>query len=280
MTTQAAEEALLDFRAHHATNIDAFRIEELDIDPDVQRLLDPKWVRDRVPKFRPDGLGIFEISRRDSGMLHVIDGQHRRALCQAVNYNGPVVCQVYSGLTKADEAFLFNILNDRRTPSTVDTFRMEVESGDAVAVELNSLLERYGWTVRTSSSPFSFRAVSALKQVYRGWGSEDVTNIGICETVVSIITGAWDGEPAGMRAEIILGIGLVLIRHGSRARVDKITTGLHELPGGAKALSRSSKAFQEFSKGKLADAVATAIVNMSNADLPRKSDKLLPVWGS
>jgi hypothetical protein len=278
--TAAAEDVLAEFKEHHSTTIELLKIEDLSIDPVVQRMLDPKWVSMRKNKFRPDGLGVFEVSRRASGMIHVIDGQHRRALCQEVSYPGPVTCQVYEGLTTADEAFLFQLLNDRKGVPAIDTFNMRVQSGDPVAVELNDVLQKYDWVVRASTSPFSFRAVSALERIYRGWGVLGTTHLGICEAIVSIVTAAWEGDPKGMKAEIISGIGLVIMRHGPEVKVDKLVTQLRNWVGGPEVLSLQARAFKEASGGRLDDAMATKIVNMLNTQIPRKSKNRLPDWGS
>ena len=187
---------------------------------------------------------------------------------------------VYSGLTTAEEAFLFSLLNDSRKVPLVDTFNMDVQAGDPTSVKLNELLKNEGWTVRASSSPYSFRAVSALKQLYRGWGTVETENLGVCKTVLSIVTAAWGGDPHGMRAQIITAIGLVLMRHGTDVRIDKLVNQMHNWPGGAEALCLQAKALKIASNCRIEDAVADKLINMLNANIPRKSKNLLPKWGT
>lgn len=264
-----------DIRSAHPRQFERHQAADLTVDPAVQRSVDQKWVKDRVDKFRSDTLGVLVCSRRPSNALHIVDGQHRHALCIEVGYEELLDCQVYTGLSLAEEAAMFRVLNDRRKVGVIDLFRVRVVEGDPVAVRLNELLNAHGWTVTPAKSRGSFSAVSALEKIYRGWGPQEATNLGVCESVISCITEAWDRNPHGARGEIVTGLGLLLIRHGQRVDMAKLVTEMAATSGGPLVLCGRAKALREMSGGRIGDAMATNFVNMLNKG--RRTNRL-PSW--
>lgn len=259
--------------------IDSFIADDLSVDPAVQRTIDPNWVNYRKKTFTPNALHVLSVSLRPNGLKHIIDGQHRHALAQAVGYHEPLTCQVYVGLSLSDEAYLFRLLNDRKKVTPLDGFRIRVIEGEEVATKLTEVLTRHEWVVQPRKSKHSFQAVSALEKIYTGWGPKKSENIGVVESVISIITAAWGDNPDGVRAEILTGLGMVLMRHGSRVNISRLVAQMKCVPGGPAALSRRAKALREMSGGmKIGDAVASNIINMSNANLTKDSKNRLPSW--
>jgi hypothetical protein len=259
--------------------IDTFIADDLSVDPTVQRTIDTNWVNARKKSFAPNALHVLTVSLRTNGLKHIIDGQHRHALAQAVGHHEPLTCEVYVGLSLADEAYLFRLLNDRRKVTPIDNFRIRVIEGEPVATKLTEVLTRYGWVVQPNKAKHSFQAVSALEKIYTGWGPQKVENLGVVEAVISIISAAWEDNPDGVRGEIITGLGMVLMRHGPKVNISRLVAQMKAVPGGPAALSRRSKALREMSGGmKIGDAVATNFINMSNANLSKTSKNRLPSW--
>lgn len=248
---------------------------DLKIDPEVQRTIDPNWITTRVAKFRPDGLGVLVVSRRANGFLHIVDGQHRHALCLAAGYTEPITCQVYQGLSRAEEASMFRVHNDRRKVTPIDLFRIRVIEGELVATRLQKVLERYGWTARAAKSSGSFGAVSALEKVYTGWGQVPAANLGTCDAVISCITEAWGHTAHGSRGEIITGLGLLLTRYGSAVDLAKLVTEMASTAGGPLVLCGRAKALRDMNGGRVGDAMAAVLVNMVNKS--RRVNRL-PAW--
>ena len=259
--------------------IDTFLATDLSVDPVVQRTIDMNWVNSRKTAFTANALHVLTVSLRANGLKHIIDGQHRHALALAVDYHEPLTCEVYVGMSLAEEALLFRLLNDRKKVTPLDNFRIRVIEGEKVATELTDVLTRYGWIVQPNKSQFSLQAVTALEKVYTGWGPKKSENLATVESVISIITAAWKGNPDGVRAEILTGLGMVLMRHGSRVPIPRIVAQMKAVPGGPAALSRRARALREMSGGmKIGDAVATNFINMSNANLSKDSKNRLPSW--
>src|SRR5882757_843247 len=156
----------------HRHGHEHFPLDALMVDVAVQRSVDHTWVAARIDlkdergvvlkrRFRPDALGVIVVSRRDDGNIHIIDGQHRAELCRRSGYTEPLACLVYVGLSLAEEASMFRLLNDRRKVNVIDSFRIRVVEGEPVATELADILAAHGWSVQASKSKGSFAAVSA-----------------------------------------------------------------------------------------------------------------------
>lgn len=261
-------------RGRHNSNRDTFAAEELMVDAAVQRTVDQLWVRNRIPRFNPDALGVLVVSRRD-GDLHIIDGQHRVELCRQAGYPHALECLVYNDLTLAEEASMFRVLNDRRKVNPIDLFRVRVVEGDPTATKLNLLLNEHGWTVQASKAAGAFSAVGAIEKVYLGWGPVPSANLGVCESVISVITEAWGHNAHGTRAEIVTGLGLLLVRHGRKVDLTKLVTEMASTSGGPLVLCGRAKALRDMSGGRIGDAMAANFINMLNKG--RRSNRL-PSW--
>jgi hypothetical protein len=116
-------------------------------DPRAQRKLDVRRVNKITADFRPAAFGVPAVSARADGSMVWLDGQHRgAALCASGRGGVGVDCQVYEGLSLAEEAELFRQLNDSKNLNARDLFRIGVTAKDPVAVAANKALEICGWT--------------------------------------------------------------------------------------------------------------------------------------
>ena len=81
---------------------------ELQISPDIQRNLKQMRVAAIVKSFSPLIANPIKVSYRD-GKYFIFDGMHTRAAMCLINGTDdfPILCRVYYGLTKEDEARLF-----------------------------------------------------------------------------------------------------------------------------------------------------------------------------
>lgn len=252
-------------------------LDALTVDPDVQRTVDPSWVTRKLSEgFRRDGLGTVTVSHRRDGSYHIIDGQHRVALCREFGYKQPLDCLIHSNLTKAEEALMFLVLNDRRGVQPIDKFKVGVYQGDDDIVALNDLLVRYGWTVRNGKTAGSFAAVSALRKIYVGWGRVPVKKLGVVESTISTITTAWDRDANSAHTAIITGLGLIFAKHGNTVRIDKLVDGL-KAEGNPKALVSRARSLHVMTRGRAGDAMAEIMINLHN-DRCRGPKYKLPRW--
>ena len=261
-----------------APRIEQLPIAVLTTDPEVQRSVDKARVDKIVKDYHPEALGTIIVSRRGNGTHHIIDGQHRVQATIAAGYgNRAITCQVYDGLSRADEAAMFRRLNNTRQVSPIDKFRVRVIEGDAAAVLLNGMLNRHGWTVRTSKSGGSFAAVGALESVYRGKLNGPGSTELVCELLIRAVTESWGHNADGVRAEIVSGLGAVLLRFNSRVDVPKLILELSKHEGGPRGLVGRAKNLHTYRGGKLSDALAEIVVELLNK---QRRNNRLPEWRS
>lgn len=258
-------------------SLERLRPNELMVDGTVQRPLDERRIASKMVPFRPDAIGTITVSARDTGELHIVDGQHRMAAARAAGHgDSPFLCMVYRGLSKAREASLFLVLNNTRQAQPLDKFRVRVAEGEAVAVTLNSTIMSLGWTVEGNKRQGSFAAVAALEWVYNGGGiMAEAGHLETCHTMIEVATNAWGHNADGVRNEIVKGLGLVLLRHGSEIDYVKLQTSLAVLPGAPLSLIGDAKILSKAGHGNVSHAMAEIIVNVHNKG--RRASKL-PDW--
>lgn len=257
--------------------IKVLRLDHLTVDPAVQRGLDEGWVSRKLAAegFRPEAMGVPVVSHRDNGAYHVIDGQHRRALAvQAGHPELEVECQVHEGLTRAEEAAMFRLLNDRRSVQILDKFVVRVVEGDPTAVALNKLLRKHGWTVGAGKNDGRFAAVAALETVYRGARIRKGEQPDSVDLLLSIVTTAWGHKIEAVRGEIVHGLGMVLLQYEGQLDLAKIINELAAHEGGPLGLVGKAKGLYALRGGRVSDAMADVIVGLHN----KSKRKRLPDW--
>lgn len=252
------------------------------VDREVQRSLDTARAADIANKFNPQGFGFITLSIRDNdGGAYIVDGQHRVAALRLMGADSEhkVPCEVFRGLTQADEAALFRVRNNFRQVKVFDRFRVRVIEGDPVAVVLSNTLKRHQWTVvksAASRAKGNFNAVSALEWVYTGAGIRKSTVHPVAaDNTIAIVTGAWGHDSMGVRAEIIRGLGLFLVQYGERVDLAKIVNELGQLEGGPAGLIGKARNLNSFRGGGVASALAEILVNLHNKS---RRTNVLPEW--
>ena len=254
------------------------RWDQITIDPEVQRHLDKTWVSKTIQEegYRPEAVGVPVVSLRADGTLHMIDGQHRRALAlEAGRGMDEVECQVHEGLTKALEAAMFRRLNHRRSVGILDKFLIRIVEGDPVATTINEIVTSRGWNFNTGKADGRIAAVSSLEKIYNGARIRQPGQGAVLGQVLEMITEAWGYNATGVRAEIISGLGMVLLRYGSELDAAKVVTQMAQHEGGALGLVSRARLLQKLRGGTLADSTAEIIVAMHNKS---KSRNRLPDW--
>lgn len=198
----------------------------LTVDPEVQRQVNPTRVKSIADDWNDLMVGVLTVSHRTptTGLFAgldtpgdtyvVLDGQTRleafRVVC-GPNTNSELLCEVYEGLTKAEEAEIFLKHNNRRAVHSRDTFRIAYVAGQEWAVEITKVLSDNGWAARgvDVGRPLrQFGAISAVKKVYDLGGAEALRK------TFTTITNAWGSKTRdGVNAPALYGIGMLHARH-------------------------------------------------------------------
>lgn len=137
-------------------------------DERVQRSIVDKRVRDIAKDLRFEGIGVVTVSRRKDGKCYILDGQHRvLALIEAGHGDFKVTCRVMEGLTLAQEAALFRLLNNTRRPGAMDDYLKGIVEGDPECLAINAILKRNDLKVSMGAMNGTISCVDAIRKVYR-----------------------------------------------------------------------------------------------------------------
>lgn len=248
--------------------------DKLTTDPRVNtRPTDQGRVQDFASNFNPDGMGALTISLRPDGTRIVLDGLHRQGAALAVGYAEPLVCVQYEGLTLADEASLFLVLNDTKKVMPIDKFRARVISEEADAVEIAAILDKYGWEAAASKDRFRLSAIAAFERVYNGAGVRSSDGDVLAHNVLHVITEAWGGQHNSAHASIILALGKFMGWYGSDVDHQKL---IGELAGiKPMNLVADMRATKDVQRCDMANAGAQILVSLHNH---RRRTNRLPAW--
>lgn len=243
-------------------------------DRDYQRAVDPNRVRKLIEEFAATGLGTLTVSMRPDGRRVIIDGQHRVSAVRTVGYEGKLPCNQYTGLTLADEAAMFLLLNNARPVQAIDKFRARVIAQDESAVTINDILNRTGWTVRQGGEAGYFGAVAAMQTVYDGAGiTKGRARPDLVDVVIVVITQAWGHDTRGVHNVIVAGLGQFYGRYGGDVDHAKVISELSKTT--PLALVGKAKALQDARSGTVSSAVAEVVTGLYNKG---RRTKRLPDW--
>ena len=165
----------------------------LQISPDIQRKLDPMRVADIQRNFSPLVVNPIKVSFRD-GKYYIFDGMHTRTALCGINGTDsfPILCRVYHGLTKEDEANLFatqfgiskavplayrlRAWAVAKDPAVLDF--LDTTKGCGFAISLGSHISCHGRIAATCSAYKAYEDLGQeqycrmLKLLHRTWAGE------------------------------------------------------------------------------------------------------------
>lgn len=240
-------------------SLEWLRAGDLHVDPIYERPCNEPKVVKIMAAFDPDAIGVLEVSRRDDDSLWIMDGQHRhQAILREWGPAEKLPCNVHHGLTIQDEARIYGTLNrDRTKPNPLNLHRAAVASGEPVAVDVDRIAHRHGYRVTYGPGPGNVQAVGAMYDVYRKGSPQ------ILDAALSLIRSAgWDESPP---AEMIVGVALLVARHGNRIDSARFRKMLQDLvPRQVLAQARVLKSEVQSERTTLGTTVAQILLNRYN----------------
>lgn len=241
------------------------RVDQLVIDPEVQRELRPPKVKSIRQNLDLDAIGIITVSRRKDGTLVVLDGQHRIVALREEGHGSlQVGIHIHDGLTRAQEASLFRLLNNTNRPTAFDDFVVGVVARDPECIGIEKIVGEAGYRIHNQTVDGAINAVSALRRVYRGSNGHGPHPEHLTQTL-KIISAAWGHTAPAVEGQILQGLGVVVETYGDELDTAALTRKLAKYPGGASGLLGKARQLKDIRRTSVARSVAEIVVDSYNS---------------
>lgn len=235
------------------------QVASLQVDPRVQRPLNPRRVEQMLASYNPAGLGVLSVSRRNAVTDIIIDGQHRReVILRANDGGGEALCHVYENLKLADEAELFLLLNNASKPSLIDKHMVGVTAEDPLAIEIERLVKEYGWKVTQQGGPASITAIGSLQKIVR-FSERVEADPHLLSLALMTVTRAWGTQYAAVRGVILEGVAALWWEYKDRLDKDRLINKMKGFADGPEGLHDRAQFYSKQEKITMPMAVARLI---------------------
>lgn len=257
--TPAVSPAPQDRKRERASHMKWIAIAEMKVSPQAQRKFRKAHAEELASDFDFELMGIPVVSRRD-GTYWVLDGQHRVAALKIVGLGNELLqCEVYEGLSEADEATLFLGRNFRKNITPFDNFRIALVAGREPEVTVNRVVLDAGLRLSEGGgSRDTLQAVGALLTAHEAAGPENLGH------ALRLLRDAFDGEPKAFAAPLIKAMTLVVLRYGTTLKDERVIAKLLTVRGGAVGLQRRAEGIRQKTNHSVVDSAAGAIVDVYN----------------
>lgn len=257
-------------RKQRASHLRWVPIAEMRVSPKSQRKFTKAHAEEYAADFDLEALGFPVVSMRD-GHYWIVDGQHRVEALRMIGWGDQSIqCEVYEGLTEADEAELFLRRDERKAIRPFDKFRIAIEAGRPVETDIQRTVMGRGLKISTDGSDKSIAAITALRKVYTLGGPA------ILRRDLQLLQEGFAGDPNAFKSELIQGIGRVCQRYNGQLDDAHAVERLGALQGSAMALVRKANSYKEKTGRPKDDCVAAAFIDTYNSG--RGGKKLDPWW--
>jgi hypothetical protein len=269
--------------ANHRREFGWLNLKDLVVDPAIQRPEVPSEVNKIARDFFWPALGTAVASARFDPETNdytyvVLDGQQRRAGAlkaedkwAEVGYDGLIRVDVHYGLTPADEARLFRVLNERKSVQPIVLFRTALVEQDPAAIAVQNILDGLGIPFGTAKGYSG--AKSALRLVSRRNG---VTVLTWALTQVQKIYDE-NGDGGCYDATVVEAFFWLYDHHGIRIDEDQLYAKLASHGGGVEGLVGDARTIKNFRGGRMMVNLIRAIIARYNKGL-RSERTRLPDW--
>lgn len=256
---------------HRKASTEWVHVKRMKVTPAAQRKFNAGDAADIAKNFDLEALGYPVVNFRtgngdDPNIAWIVDGQHRVGALRIMGWDDQMIeCEVYRGLTEAQEADLFLRRDRRRAVPPVDKFRIATTAGwpdeTAITKILDSLDLRVGYGVGR------VQAATTLLKIYRTYGPD------VLGRALLLLRESFGVE--GMSAATIEGMALVVHRYGNTLATDRAVSQLRSIKTGVDGLIQKSNSFHLTTGSAKPVCMAGAIVDKINAG---RGGKKLPDW--
>jgi len=257
-------------RVSRTARLQWVRLGDMRVNPMAQREVRPSWVAELVANFDPDKMQPPHVNRRGEHS-YIMDGQHTVAACKEWLGDGwedqLVQCWVYEGLTVAQEADLFDALQNKRNVASFDRFRVRVTAEHPVETEIDRVVRANGLRVSREKVDGAISCTSTLVKVFK---RSDGPTLG---RALRIIRDAY-GD-AGLEAIVVDGIGLLCERYNGQLDERTAIARLSSAHGGVTGLVARAEVLRRQTGNTKSHCVAAAATEIINRG---RGGGKLPSW--
>lgn len=249
--------------------IAALRVDEIFADPAYQRDVDTPEERTRIRKMHaewdPRLLGVLEVSDRGEAFADgtaryaVVDGQHRWAAARLFTSPPPLVANIHTGLSVADETQLFDRLNrERKSTNTWDHWRARRVASDPLVTAIEATVERVGLVVAQTPRDGHVRCIGSLEKIARTTGGQ-----ALLKDTLQVIHDTWGKQFDAYDAPLVSGMAMLLNAFDSnQVKWDRLVDGLIDLP--PRRVKYLAQTRRETQSGSLAKLTGVTMVERYN----------------
>lgn len=239
-------------------------LSEIKTDAFVNRTVDEAWVNKLVSRWDPELMGIPVVAS-ENGHYVVVDGQHRLAALREMAIGDPrVEVEVLEGKDKPGMAHDFIGRNTTRPVLPFDKFEKLVNSGDATANHIVSILKTCGLHLNRQARERAVGGVVALQGAYAKDGKGEILRLSL-----STLRSAFGDGPESFNGNLILGLATFFQSYPDADQKRTVAT-LARSAGGASGLLGKGRTIREVYGHSVAHGVATAALNLYNRGLKHK----------
>lgn len=241
----------------------------LALDPEYQRELISARVKHLVNNWNLEDVGAIVVSIRtgDPKKAYIIDGQHRyRAAMELGLGSTKVLCHVYRGLSREEEARKFLAANDSRAVTPFDKYRAGLVAGDPIAVGTREVAESNGWQVSGGAGDGQIACVAQIMKLYE-------RDPDLLDETLAIATEAWGTRSAAVEQSLVGGLSTVLDTFNGELDRGALAKKLAKYRGGAASLVGDARGLSDIKPISIRRAVAEIMVSVYNKG--RRSGQLV-----
>ena len=248
--------------------------EKITVDRAYQRDYNHDKISRLAAEFNISAMGVPELSKRSESEYVVIDGQHRIEAGKLVGIKS-FYCKVHEGLTAADEARLFKMLNAHRNLVTAPNMhRARVAAGEERAIAIQEMVDGLGYklprmfTMKRKCAPDTIGAVGTLYQVYDSFGVE------VLRQTLSLIRETWPNDGDALLGKVIEGVAVFVNKHhgNENFRKDRFVGRLNRIP--ASTIYRRAASRRDAAGGSLPHHLADILVEEYNRNTKARLQRL------
>lgn len=246
-----------------AGTVEVIPLALLKVDHAYQRDLSMELVQKIARDYDIVAADLIVVSRRSSGDLYVVNGQHRAAAAQLAG-EVEILAHVVPGLTPPEEAELRLKGNTRRTDNVFERFRAQRAAGHAETIAIDAVAASFGTKMNSwADNAQGVNAISTIEWLYRR------DNGMLLVRVFELIRDSF-GSVGGNRTTnvaILKGLAFLIERHPpNEVNRDRLVERLqHE---GADELGRRARSHQANLGGARWMNVYRAAIEIYNEGLP------------